>query len=195
MGNGLVFSRKVDWPIDVYESIPTHGIINVSPRELCEVNDLERMFKLKDNRDGKRSVHVGFTGTRIGMCSNQRLELAEYLLYLKELGFTHFHHGDCIGADAQAAKLAKQFGFIVIAHPGHPRDKNNTMYRAFTNFNDVVHEPKPFANRDKDIVDACDRMIATPAGQTEEVRSGTWNTIRYTRKTGKPMHIIFPPTA
>jgi hypothetical protein len=187
------YARKVGWPVNTDGTITTPGIGRVPSRELIEVDKLERMFKLEDRRDRKRSVHVGFTGTKIGMQPNQRLELAEYLSYLKNLGFTHFHHGGCIGADAQAAKIAKQFGFIVVAHPGHPRDKNNTMYRAFTDFNDEVREVKPFLKRDRDIVDETEQMIATPAGRTEEVRSGTWTTVRYARKQFKAVHIIYPP--
>jgi hypothetical protein len=187
------YARKVGWPVNADGTITTPGVGVVPSRELCEVYDLEKMFKLEDRRAKKRSVHVGFTGTKIGMHPNQRLELAEHLLYLKGLGFTHFHHGDCIGADTQAAKIAKQFGFFIVAHPGHPRDKNNTMYRAFTECNDEVREVKPFIQRDHDIVDETERMIATPAGCTEEIRSGTWTTVRYARKQSKEVHIIYPP--
>ena len=136
--------------------------------------------------------HVGFTGTKIGMTPNQKIELVEYLKHLKGLGYTTFVHGDCIGADAQAAKFAKALGFTLVCHPGHPKDKNNTMYRAFTDFNDEVREVKPFLVRDRDIVDETEQMIATPAGRTEEVRSGTWTTVRYARKQFKAVHIIYP---
>jgi hypothetical protein len=68
------------------------------------------------------------------------------------------------------------------------------MYRAFTDFNDVMHEVKPFIKRDKEIVDAVETMIATPAG-AEQVRSGTWTTIRYAKKQLKPVHIIMPRAA
>ena len=135
--------------------------------------------------------HVGFTGTKNGMSASQKFELVEYLRYLKAQGYIVFHHGDCIGADAQAAALAKQLGYIVIAHPGHPKDKTNTMFRAFTTFNDEVLEVKPFIKRDHDIVDASERMIATPAGE-EIVRSGTWATVRFAKKIGKEVHIIMP---
>lgn len=135
--------------------------------------------------------HVGFTGTKIGMTPNQKIELVEYLKHLKGLGYTTFVHGDCIGADAQAAKFAKALGFTLVCHPGHPKDKNNTMYRAFTDFNDEVREVKPFLKRDRDIVDAVETMIATPAG--EEIRaSGTWTTVRYAKKQDRPVHIIMP---
>ena len=109
------------------------------------------------------------------------------------MGYTTFVHGDCIGADTQAAVIAKQLGFIIVAHPGHPKDKNNTMYRAFTECNDETREVRPFIQRDHDIVDETERMIATPAGRTEEIRSGTWTTVRYARKQQREIHIIYPP--
>ena len=136
--------------------------------------------------------YVGFTGTRNGLTPGQKFELSEYLRYLKNQGFTHFRHGDCIGADSQAANLAKQMGYYLVAHPGHPhKDKNNTSYRAFTKFNDEVLEAKPFLTRDHDIVDLSQHMIATPNGE-EKLRSGTWATIRYAKKVGKPLRIIRP---
>ncbi len=46
--------------------------------------------------------------------------------------------------------------------------------------------------RDKDIVNPAERMIAAPAGTTEELRSGTWATIRYARKKKVPLSIVWP---
>lgn len=120
----------------------------------------------------------------------QKEELREYLIRLYEQGCIHFHHGDAIGADAQAARIAKDLGYIVVAHPGHPKDVNNTVYRAFTDFNDEVRPVFPFITRDHDIVDETDLLVATPKTTEEEVRSGTWTTVRYARKQGKPVKII-----
>jgi len=198
------YARKVGWPVNTDGTITTPGIGHVPSRELCEIaeleglygetgrTELERLYRLEDKRPIKRR-HVGFTGTRKGLQSCQKLELAEYLVYLKGQGFTHFHHGDAIGADAQAARLAKQAGFYLIAHPGHLRKKEDTRFRAFTSFNDEVREVKMVGVRDRDIVDETEQMIATPAGRTEEVRSGTWTTVRYARKQFKAVHIIYPP--
>jgi hypothetical protein len=35
-------------------------------------------------------------------------------------------------------------------------------------------------------------MISAPAGISEELRSGTWTTIRYTRKMKIPLSIVWP---
>lgn len=135
---------------------------------------------------------MGFTGTKNGMTRYQRERLQYFLMYLWERGYRELHHGDCIGADAQAARIAKDLGYRLVCHPGHPKDKENTMFRAFTDFNDEVREVKPFITRDHDIVDETERMVATPAGE-EETRSGTWTTVRYAKKKSKPVEIIMPP--
>ena len=43
-----------------------------------------------------------------------------------------------------------------------------------------------------EIVDESDTIIAFPASAEEVIRSGTWATIRYARKTKTPLHIILP---
>lgn len=127
------------------------------------------------------------------MTACQKVRLRAFLQRLwDDEGYRVFIHGDCIGADAQAARIAKDIGYYLICLPGHPKDKTNTMFRAFTDFNDEVREPKPFIARDHDIVNESDLLVATPVGE-EEIRSGTWTTIRYARKKKKPIEIIMPP--
>jgi hypothetical protein len=46
--------------------------------------------------------------------------------------------------------------------------------------------------RNRNIVDAVQVMIACPRGFEEELRSGTWATIRYARKVGRKLYIIYP---
>ncbi len=139
-------------------------------------------------------IRVGFTGTKNGMDDLQKISLGVIFSGLRdEYQIVEFHHGDCIGADAQAAKIAKQFGFYLICHPGYPpKNPKETKYRAFTDFNDEVLEPKPFIERDRDIVDVTDKLIAAPVSQQEETRSGTWTTIRYAKKRGKTITILNP---
>ena len=58
--------------------------------------------------------------------------------------------------------------------------------------NVVVFDPKPPLERNCDIVLDGDLLIATPHGYQEEMRSGTWYTIRQARKRGKKIIIVWP---
>ncbi len=139
-------------------------------------------------------LRVGFTGTKNGMDDLQKINLAVLFTTLKNNhSEIEFHHGDCIGADAQAAQIARQFGFRLVAHPGFPPNHPEvTQYRAFTTLNDEVREPKPFISRDHDIVDETDEMVAAPVSEKEERASGTWTTVRYARKKEKKVTVINP---
>lgn len=140
---------------------------------------------------------VGFTGTHKGAKPTQLAVLEEKLKFLKEEGFDEFHHGACIGADEQAAKLAADLGFKVVAHPGLAKDPTNLMYRSEWTGSHETREAKPFIARDHDIVDETEMMLATPLTYEELQRSGTWTTIRYAKKKGRvegaTLHIIKPP--
>lgn len=127
------------------------------------------------------SVHAGFTGTRSGMSLTQLLTLTTKLWELKKAHSYEelfvFHHGDAIGADREAAHVAHALGFKVVSHP-----PENSTYRAFV-VSDSVLEPRPYLQRDHDIVDASQVVFAAPLDETNEIlRSGTWATIRYARK-------------
>ena len=140
---------------------------------------------------------VGFTGTHKGAGEPQLKELEAKLKALKEDGFDEFHHGWCIGADEQAAKIAKALGFRVVAHPGLAKDPKNMLYRSEWNGNDEIREAKQFIDRDHDIVDETHVMLATPLQREEQVRSGTWTTVRYAKARGRiegdRLFVIKPP--
>lgn len=126
--------------------------------------------------------HIGFTGTRRGMTPRQQ----EKLKALLPEGCC-FHHGDCIGADAQAHEIARQKRCTLILHPC-----TIIGQRAYCPRADVVHLPKPPLTRNRDIVEAVDWLIAAPATAHEVLRSGTWATIRYARKVNRQIRILEP---
>lgn len=130
-------------------------------------------------------MSVGFTGTQIGLTDYQ----IEHLIHtLQELGNNQeFHHGDCIGADALAAFHAHRLGFEIVCHP-----PINSSKRAWTKFHTKEWEAKEYLVRNHDIVDCSDILIACPKTVEEELRSGTWATVRYARKKNKPIQIIYP---
>lgn len=136
----------------------------------------------------KEKLRIGFTGTEVGMTEAQRESFQRLIQLPKPISeFHQFHHGDCIGSDEQAHNMVKSLGGITIhIHP--PLDPKK---RAFCT-GDVIHELRPYLERNKDIVDSSNILIATPRSSKEEVRSGTWATIRYARRRSKLILIIYP---
>lgn len=134
-------------------------------------------------------IRVGFTGTQQGMTDAQK---AQVDLLLAELGHdaVELHHGDCVGADEEAHDLADNHAFDIVIHPPDSDSK-----RAFCTGGEI-REPKPYLQRNRNIVDETTVLIACPNGG-ERMRSGTWATIRYARTkiyTGEQqlIHIITP---
>jgi len=128
---------------------------------------------------------AGFTGTQKGTTAEQRIRLLKFL-WEEYAAITELHHGCCIGADVDAHYVAVLQELRTVGHP-----PENDSKRAYCEVDDEW-EPKPYLVRNHDIVDVADIMFATPSGKEEELRSGTWATIRYTRKLAKPLIIIFP---
>lgn len=128
---------------------------------------------------------IGFTGTQKGLTKNQEKNLREFLSLLREK-YSDFHHGDCIGADQEAHSLAKKLSYNIILHP-----PTNDSKRAFCNAHQVM-EARSYMERNLKIVESCEILLATPKGMSEEIRSGTWSTVRKARKLGKKIVIFFP---
>jgi len=130
------------------------------------------------------------------MTDAQKEKFIETLLKTSKVSFdklfsteNEFHHGDCIGADVWAGGVAYEMGFLVVTHP-----PINESKRAYASYN-VELPAKPYLDRNHDIVDQTDMLIATPKEVEEQLRSGTWVTIRYALKKRpriKPVILIFP---
>lgn len=99
-----------------------------------------------------------------------------------------FHHGDCKGADHEAHILIRALKpkVKIVVHP-----PNNRMLRAFCN-GDIIRPENDYLTRDYNIVKASKKIIATPKQEEEIRRSGTWTTIRYSRKLKREISIIYP---
>ena len=128
-------------------------------------------------------MKIGFTGTREGMSQHQKEQFA---LKIYELNPSEFHHGDCIGADADAHDIIRAI-FPHIKIVIHPPEKNTA--RAFKT-GDEIRLPYGYIVRDRHIVNDTDYLIGSPLTNAEVIRSGTWTTIRHARKTGKPHTIL-----
>lgn len=108
------------------------------------------------------------------------------LAFLKRNEINEFHHGDCIGADAQAHEIALFLKVPVHIHPPLCPGKRAFKHSRFT------YPPKLYLERNQDIINSCNILIACPKSRIEEARSGTWATIRHARRKHKEIKIIWP---
>lgn len=128
---------------------------------------------------------LGFTGTRYGMTPAQK---ERFLSFFNFYNIEEFHHGDCVGADEDAHSLVRAAFpsiYIVTHPPTNPRFRANCR-------GDASKSPREYISRNHNIVDISHILIATPREMKEKQRSGTWATIRYARKTGKTLGLIYP---
>ena len=129
-------------------------------------------------------MKIGFTGTRKGMSIMQLKGIFTILAEIDSM--EEIHHGGCVGSDSTFhLSIPHKFVQNIIVHPGDEKQ--------FKRFNKIgkwkTLQPKPYLQRNKDIVDNCELLIACPKGK-EVVRSGTWATIRYARKIKRKILII-----
>src|SRR6185369_15902528 len=103
-----------------------------------------------------KSLVIGFTGTRHGMSQIQK----DIVRKLLQDFAGSFHHGDCVGADAEAHAIAKELNYMIAIHP-----PINPRWRAFCQ-GDFMYPPKDYIPRNHDIVQSCQYLIATPATMT-----------------------------
>lgn len=126
------------------------------------------------------SPAVGFTGSRYGMSVAQATTLRKLLA---EGPWKVLHHGDCVGSDVMAHGFARELGLDVVVHP--PESDRLRARLA----GDQVLPPRPYLERNRAITAGAGHVIATPLSMT--VRSGgTWQTIWYALKQGKPLSVI-----
>lgn len=132
-------------------------------------------------------LSFGFTGTRKGMSQPQK----DFLTQLLARHSGQFHHGDCVGADAEAHDIAHGLGYRLVGHP--PMNPSNRAYKKVHQ----EHQPLPYHVRNAQIVLSCDVLIAAPHSDVEV--GGTWNTINFFRRfmeghatCGKQGYIVLP---
>lgn len=130
-------------------------------------------------------MRVGFAGTRKGLSAAQQTQLTMMLnrLYSPSKAGPYepneFHHGDGKdehggnnSSDLQAAAIARDLGWDVKPHP--PKAQTATA----------------LLERNRVIEANAQVLIAAPESDKEELRSGTWMTVRCARKSAKPVVML-----
>lgn len=127
------------------------------------------------------SIRIGFTENRHGLRVDQ---INSIISILDKYDNIIVSHGDCVGSDTDFHKLCISYKLnhvekilkINIYPP------NNSSLRAF-NKGDIIMEEKPYLERNINIIKNADILIACPVDKNnEELRSGTWSTIRQAKK-------------
>ena len=130
-------------------------------------------------------MKIGFTGSRKGMTPLQRVL---FELLISNIPVLEFHHGDCLGSDAEAHAIVRRFHkeCKIIIHP--PIDEKDRAHCPA----DEYRPPFGYLERNRHIVGGVNLMIATPPTIREQMRGGTWYTIKYSRGVNREV-IVLPP--
>lgn len=124
------------------------------------------------------SIHVGFTGTRLGMSPAQHDRVVDLLDDDLALHGFHAHHGDCWGADEEfhgICRVPRGGPVIIIVHP------STHNLRAYCSGDVTLTALEP-ALRNAAIVAASQIVIAAPLEYEPQPRGGTWMTIGMARQ-------------
>lgn len=127
-------------------------------------------------------MKLGMTGNRNGLSEKQKSVFRDFLFVNT---ISAFHHGDCIGSDADAHDIADEEGVPIHVHP-----PINPTLRAYKD-GVIIHPEKDYLARNRDIVCDTDLLVGFP-GQMFETRGGTWYTINYAKKNFLRYMIIWP---
>jgi len=139
---------------------------------------------------------IGFTGTQTGMTLSQKAFVKAYFNSVINRLLTQYPsyqilavHGDCVGADKDFDDIARQLNV-----PRHIFPCNIEAKRAHCERLGAIQVHAPIAPLDRNhlIVDYSTAMLATPKTNREELRSGTWATVRYAKKQNKLLLVINP---
>lgn len=138
---------------------------------------------------------IGFTGTRTGMNDDQKRIVRTIVeAYVAKFGGRDAEvvaalHGNCIGADEQFDDICSDAG---IRRMLRPCTWTGTQAGCEHRGAYAIADPVRPLQRNRDIVADASIMIAAPPN-LEELKqgSGTWATVRYTRRASKPLFLVY----
>ncbi|MGJ4734846.1 hypothetical protein [Leptospira levettii] len=143
-----------------------------------------------------KDLIIGITGSREGFTETQK---EAFLSLLSQYEVVEVHHGDCVGVDEGIHQTLldgkKETPKIIRIHIHPPTDLKQRAFcqKKYETKDVLVHSyaTEEYLKRNQAIVMATNELWAFPSGP-EKQRSGTWATIRFARKTGKPVKLFWP---
>lgn len=144
-----------------------------------------------------KPVAIAVTATRQGLTLQQKHTLEKLLDILPRAEtLTQFqvYHGAALGGDQQVAEIfhRRRAELGVSRIVAFPSDIPTQVSIRSLMLSDEKKEPAPPLARNATMVRDAWLVLAFPARATEEVRSGTWATIRNARRWGLYHMIVWP---
>lgn len=102
-------------------------------------------------------------------------------------GICTIYSGAAYGVDTIGAEVARETNANLILVTPQGKHHNHHLYELA---DEIIHVEGGYLARDERLADEADALIAYPRTSNEERRSGTWATIRYFQKRGKPVTIV-----
>lgn len=129
---------------------------------------------------------IGVTGSRHGFNSDE--QKASFIRDLAKASV--IIHGACVGVDELMHHYAFEHKLPIEVHP--PINDNFRAMNLPAGLNVAWFAPKDYLARNREIVERCELLLAAPEfHEIQKPRSGTWYTINYAKKIGKPVQIYW----
>ena len=131
---------------------------------------------------------LGFTGSSRSLSGSQLEEIRRLFVFFAErcrrLGQieAEIHHGDCIGADVEVHRLAREAGLTVILHSTAAAKWKAVELHDRTP--GLIHAPSATRGCKTGIADSCDLLIACLDGVRAE------RMVRHAERLGKPVVLL-----
>lgn len=141
--------------------------------------------------EDKTVFKFGFTGSSEIITDYQKDTLKKLLQSYIGKNPAECHNGACINADEECRNIVlSHFPHIRMIY--HPPDNKSKSFKIKLRSIDEERRPLPYLKRNLEIVAESNYLFATPSTVLEQLRSGTWATIRYARAAEVPICLIFP---
>lgn len=134
-----------------------------------------------------------FTGTQQGMTPEQKDRVLR-LMIIRRIHIQEIHVGGCIGADQEFYEMLTENQLaITTIWPSNIQSKHGIAVEHHRlHYPHMVQPEQPPLDRNKEMVNLSTHLLATPKEYEEELRSGTWATIRAAWKQRLVTTIILP---
>ena len=129
---------------------------------------------------------LGLTGARTGFTEPQLRALRGVVAMLPD----RIVHGGAVGVDEALDRWFRSLGLPPDRIEVYPASGERA--RVAVNRGGVVHPVMSPLYRNRLITKRCDRLLACPGTQVENMRSETWAIVRYARAAGKPITLVLP---